>query len=278
MIDFHVHIFPPEIVNQRDKYFLDEPDFRLIYSVPGSRLATREDVLNMMDENGISRAVVFGFPWRVDDNFKRNNDYIIETVQLHPDRFTGFATFSILNHNVTVELERCINEGLSGMGELALYSDDENFLNHMDELMEMALDKDLPVLIHTNEPVGHEYPGKVKMGLSDIYGFLRRFPQNRIVLAHWGGGLFFYSMMKREVTETLKNVYFDTSASPFLYRHDIWRMAGEIVGFDKILFGSDFPLLSPSRYLKEMKSAGLSHDQIKRITRVNAEKVLGLIS
>ena len=56
--------------------------------------------------------------------------------------------------------------------------------------------------------------------------------------------------MKREVPEALTDVYFDTAASPFLYRPEIYRLAGSIIGPRKILFGSDFPLIRPGRYLE----------------------------
>jgi len=46
------------------------------------------------------------------------------------------------------------------------------------------------------------------------------------------------------------------------------------VGFNKILFGSDFPLIKPSRYFKEMKDAGLSKDAIGKICGENAASLL----
>lgn len=276
MIDFHVHIFPEEIKNNRERYFEGERDFRWIYSASQSRLAIREDVLKMMDENGIERSVVFGFPWRRRENFERHNDYIIDTLRLYPDRFVGFATFSLLSEDAPQEVTRCVREGLSGIGELALYTNGEEIFRHIKEIMDIALEMDLPVLIHTNEPVGHQYPGKVTMDLRKLYDFLKQFPNNRIILAHWGGGLFFYSTMKKEVDEILSNVYFDTSASPFLYKKSIWKLAGEIIGFHKILFGSDYPLINPSRYLQEIKSSGLQMEQILKITKLNAQKVLGI--
>ena len=80
--------------------------------------------------------------------------------------------------------------------------------------------------------------------------------------------------MKKEVRQTLKNVWFDTAASPFLYSPDMYRIAGEIIGFEKILFGSDYPLLAPARYVKEMASGRLSADQQKQILGLNAERLL----
>jgi predicted TIM-barrel fold metal-dependent hydrolase len=142
--------------------------------------------------------------------------------------------------------------------------------------MAICLKYDVPLLLHVNEPVGHQYPGKTRMSLNYLYKFLKKYPSNRIVLAHWGGGLFLYVLLKREVREVLTNVWFDTAASPFLYRPEIYRMAGEIVGYDKILFGSDYPLLKPERYFKEMHSAGLSARQIEEIAGKNSEGLLRL--
>jgi uncharacterized protein len=72
----------------------------------------------------------------------------------------------------------------------------------------------------------------------------------------------------------LENVWFDTAASPFLYRPEMYKVAGEVVGFDKILFGSDYPLLRPQRYFKEMGAAGLTTDQMDQITGLNAQNLL----
>ena len=129
-------------------------------------------------------------------------------------------------------------------------------------------------MIHTNEPVGHPYPGKSPNTLFQIYSLVKRFAGNRIILAHWGGGPFFFGLLKKEMKNALTNVYFDTAASPFLYDPEIYRPAIQLVGPDKILFGSDFPLIKPARYLKEMKEAGLSKVEMKKICGKNAANLL----
>jgi hypothetical protein len=163
-----------------------------------------------------------------------------------------------------------------GIGELALYNTDfsPHIIAALKDIMDIALEYDVPVLLHTNEPVGHHYPGKQPMSLASLYELIKKYPSNKIVLAHWGGGIFLYMMMKKEVRETLSNVWFDTAASPYLYMPEIYRVAGEIVGFDKILFGSDYPLLRPERYFKEMASANLPGASIKKIKGENAAGLL----
>jgi hypothetical protein len=59
-----------------------------------------------------------------------------------------------------------------------------------------------------------------------------------------------YELMP-EVRRVLANVYYDTSAAPYLYRRDVYSVAATTAGPEKLLFGSDYPLLSPARYLRD---------------------------
>ncbi len=106
---------------------------------------------------------------------------------------------------------------------------------------------------------------------------IKTFPENRIVLAHWGGGIFLFNLLKKEVKESLKNVYFDTAASPFLYDPEVYQYAKRLVGIEKILFGSDFPLLKPVRYFKELEKSALLKNDIEKICGMNAKKILKLV-
>jgi predicted TIM-barrel fold metal-dependent hydrolase len=115
------------------------------------------------------------------------------------------------------------------------------------------------------------------MQLREILNFLRHFPENKIILAHWGGGIFFYYLMKKKIKDVLKNTWFDTAASPYLYDKEIYSIAAEIMGSDRILFGSDYPLIKPSRYFKEMKESGLSQDAVQKICGYNATALLKII-
>ena len=278
IIDSHTHIFPSLFQQKRDDLLAQDPAFCELYSSPKSKLVDAESLLRTMDEEGVAKAVVFGFPWEKPDTFRRHNDYIVEAVQRYPGRLIGFCCFSPLSPGGPAEARRCLEAGLSGVGELAVYHSDTRIddLTPLREVTKVCLERDAPVLLHANEPVGHDYPGKTGMNLRDLYSFLKRCPQNRVILAHWGGGLFFYGMMKKEVKEVLANVWFDTAASPFLYEPQIYRVAGEIVGFDRILFGTDYPLLTPNRYFMEMEAAGLSADSVRKICGENAARLFSI--
>jgi predicted TIM-barrel fold metal-dependent hydrolase len=278
IIDVHTHIFPPEIRQNRDTFFPSESAFELLYRSPRARMVGGRELISAMDANRVDRAVVFGFPWTNIELAKIHNDYIMETVSQYPDRFTGLGCFDPASPGAVAEAERCLVGGVGGIGELAFYRSgiDELALEQLAPVMDMCVQRGLPVLIHTNEPVGHDYHGKTPITLSQIYGLIKRFAENKIVLAHWGGGLFFYALMKKEVKQILKNVYFDTAASPYLYDPEVYKSAIQLVGIDKILFGSDYPLLAPKKYFSEMAQSGLTKDEIDSICGLNAKRLFKL--
>ncbi len=273
IIDSHVHLFQKRVQTQREKFFDAEPEFRLLYSSPKARIAGTEDLVGAMDKHGVAISVASGFPWRTPDLARENNDYIIDAHLKHPDRILGLACFDALWEGAAKEAERCIDAGLSGAGELAFYLSgiDDAALRHLEPVMALLRQKgNKPCLIHTNEPVGHTYPGKTPVTPGQIYSVAKAFPENRIVLAHWGGGIFFYNIMKKEVKETFANIWFDTAASPFLYDPAVYDIAAETGLVDKVLFGTDFPLLGPGIYYRDIKKTSLSPDQKEKIMGKNA--------
>ncbi|HIJ57633.1 MAG TPA: amidohydrolase [Deltaproteobacteria bacterium] len=276
IIDFHTHIFPPEIKNHRDARFSSEPDFKLLYGFPKAKIATTEDLITAMDENGVHQSVVFGFPWKNSETVKAHNDYILGAVAEYPERLKGFCCVDPMNDRSAAEVIRCLNAGLSGVGEIAYYGNgfDQSAQDQLAPIMDICRERNLPILIHTNEPIGHDYHGKSPMTLAQILSVVKRYRSNTLVLAHWGGGIFFFNLLKKQVKETLTNVFVDTAASPFLYDPLIYQIALQIIGADKILFGSDYPLIKPERYFKEMKACGISRDDQEKICGRNAVKIL----
>jgi predicted TIM-barrel fold metal-dependent hydrolase len=111
--------------------------------------------------------------------------------------------------------------------------------------------------------------------LERFYELILSFPRLPILLAHWGGGLPFYELMP-EVAKAMANVYYDTAASPFLYSKKIYAIASKIVGAEKILFGTDFPLIRPQRYFQELEESGLSGEDREKILGLNLSRLLRL--
>jgi predicted TIM-barrel fold metal-dependent hydrolase len=276
IIDFHTHIFPPWLKERRDEYIKRDPCFSLLYSHPKARMATAEELLASMDEAGIDLSVVLNAGWVSHELCVKTNDYILGSVSRYPARLVGFCAIQPGAGDAAIaELERCAEAGAKGIGELR--SDVQGFdltdKAKMKPLVDAALKHNLIFLTHSSEPVGHEYPGKGGITPDILYPFIAAFPNLTLVCAHWGGGLPFYALMP-EVDKALANVFFDTAATVFLYKPEIFEQMGRIIGSDKILFGTDYPLMHQSRVLDQIQSAQLPEEDKARILGANAQKLL----
>jgi len=277
MIDFHVHITPPDIIADWQKYAEKEPHFALLSQSKHNKFATAEDLIAALEKDGtVDRAVVFGFAFRDIGLCRYVNDYVIEKVREYPEKLTGFLVTPVRGIESAKEIERCARLGLAGVGEL--FPEGQGFdledKAQMRSLAGTCAELSLPILLHANEPVGHYYPGKTDVSLRQMETFVSDNPELKIILAHFGGGLLFYETMN-EIKEKFRNVYYDTAAAPFLYDSRIYRAAKALGLCEKILFGSDFPLLAPPRYLPALEESGLAPEEKKLILTENAKRLLG---
>lgn len=252
-----------------------EPIFAAMHQGPNARIVGAAQLIAAMDEEGVDRAVTFGFPWAEEENARRHNDYVAEAQSRFPERLIGLASFDPLEPWAEGEAARALDAGLKGLGELGLYGRgfDPEAIDRLAGLGRLCHERGLPLLVHVNEPIGHDYPGKAPLTLKMIYNLVRAVPETPLILAHWGGGLFFFNLLLKEVPQSLTNVYFDTAASPFLYRPQVYELAARILGPEKILFGSDYPLIRPGRYFREMEEAGLDPETSRLIKGESAARL-----
>ena len=278
VIDSHCHIFPAGFQRRRDELVRRDATFAALFSNPKAVLVTAETLVESMDRDGVDRSVVVGIGWNDPGLAKESNDYIAESVQRFPDRLAGFCSVNPCWGDAAVdEVERCAAAGLNGVGELHPDTQGLDITDgpRMAPFMETAARLGMPVLVHASEPVGHLYPGKGHTTPGKLCRFIENFPENVIICAHWGGGLPFYALMP-EVGQALQNVYYDTAASPFLYKQDIFGVAAQLVGPDKILFATDYPLISPRRLLAQVEASGLEAGDQALILGGNAVRLFGI--
>ncbi len=275
IIDFHSHIFPDAVRAGRDEYAQRDVWFATLYADPRRRLASAEDVVASMQAAGVDRTVVMGFPWRDGGLCREHNDYIIESVRRYPDRLIGFACVQPLDAGDARELERCLSAGLAGLGELG--PDGQRFDIEdrwvLEACAEVLQQYDRPLLTHSSEPLGHDYPGKGQTYPWKLLRLAQNFPDLKIVLAHWGGGLPFYELMP-EVREALRNVYYDTAASTYLYSFEVFPVVARLIGAERILWGTDYPLLSQAKFLARVRASGLDEAQLRLVLGENAARLL----
>jgi hypothetical protein len=255
---------------KREAFCLRDRGFSSVYKNPRARIVGAEELIASMDESGIEQSVICGFPWNETELCSLHNQYLIDSASRYPHRLIVFILLLFSDPEWSaIELDRGIKNGAKGVGEIAFYDREMTAqdIESMRPIFKEMEKQKIPILLHTNEHLGHSYPGKGGTPLEVFYQFALAFPSLPILLAHWGGGLPFYELMP-EVVKAMANVYYDTAASPFLYSKRIYRIVSEIVGAEKIIFGSDFPLVRPRRYFQELEESGLSIE--------DREKILGL--
>jgi predicted TIM-barrel fold metal-dependent hydrolase len=210
------------------------------------------------------------------------NDYVAGVVRQYPDQFMGFASVDPWKgKTATQELERAVRElGLRGLKlhptTQAFFPNDTRFY----PLWETASALGIPVLFHTGQTgVGAREPGgggqklKYSQPIPYIDDVAADFPNLTIIMAHpsvpWQEEQLSVAMHKG-------NVYIDLSGwSPKYFRPILVQYIGSLLQ-DKVMFGSDYPVLKPDRWLRDFETLGLKEAVQEKILLTNAKRVLGI--
>ncbi|HZC54278.1 MAG TPA: amidohydrolase family protein [Mycobacterium sp.] len=137
----------------------------------------------------------------------------------------------------------------------------------------------VPALFHTGQTgIGAGLPGGrgIKLRLSDpmlLDDVAADFPSLTVILAHpsvpWADASISMATHK-------SNVYIDLSGwSPKYFPPALVRAANSYLQ-DKVLFGTDYPLLTPERWLRDFDTLDVKPDVRPKILKDNAVRVLGL--
>ena len=63
IIDAHCHVLPPDFQHRRAALLDRDATFGALFAKPGSPMATVTDLLETMDRDGVSKAVIMGLGW-----------------------------------------------------------------------------------------------------------------------------------------------------------------------------------------------------------------------
>ena len=129
-------------------------------------------------------------------------------------------------------------------------------------LVELLLERDLPVLIHCGHPI-FTLPWSIE---ELVVGF----PEAKVILGHMGHGNIVYINASIDVAERNPNVYLETSGMPM---HTKIREAVERVGPDRVLYGSDVPFHHPKVEIEKVRVSGLPPESIERVLSKNGRRL-----
>jgi predicted TIM-barrel fold metal-dependent hydrolase len=96
-----------------------------------------------------------------------------------------------------------------------------------------------------------------------------------VVFAHWGGGLPFFELMP-EIRRLTHRVTYDCSASTYLYTFDVFPRVIDLIGAERVMWGSDYPVLGQARFLNKSRAMLRSAGEAARVLAQNAERVYRL--
>ena len=210
-----------------------------------------------------------------------SNEHVAAAVKKHSDIFLGFGSVDPWKGKKAVdEVERVRDLGLRGMkfhaSEQAFFMNEQRFYPLWEKCAEMKL----PCLFHMGMcGIGAGAPGGLGMKLKysapipylDDVG--ADFPELTIIGAHpawpWQEEMLAVAMHK-------SNVYMDLSGwSPKYFPPSLVRYTNFALG-DKVLFGSDYPVLTAERWLKDFEETDFKDELRPKILYENAKKLLKL--
>lgn len=281
--DCHVHCYP-DSVSANPKRFANEhnePHWLNLVSNGPQGWVNADGLVKAMDREGIDKAVLLGWYWENPDTCRLQNSWYARYLKEFPDRLMAFAAIHPDDKDPVDELQRAQDWGAIGLGECLpnIQTKDGWSSPGWERIINWTTANHWPINVHVTETVGHHYPGRVETPLMDMVEIFETYPQQHWICAHWGGGLPFY-YLNRRVKNALRYVWFDTAASPLLYAPEIWKIVTQLVGRDKILFGSDFPLILDPRnhkkpnwstILSEITNSGLGKEAISAILSSNLD-------
>lgn len=244
-----------------------------------------------MDKSGVDVSVVLPI--------LAPNEQVAEVVAKHAERLVGFA-YGWPGENSRETLRYAVEElGLQGVKlfpaahHLALSSIE------IQEIIAEARTLHIPVLFDVAPPFMFHWqpasyarfqcsPDTVSRKSWEAHSVFRmldsidnQYSGNTLIAAHLGGGLplyFLWKGVKEKYTPVIKNlnIYFDIS-SPYWITPPLIRIAVEVLGADRLLFGSDSEFFFlQKKAIENVKAAHLTEKQEAHLLCENARHILGL--
>ena len=209
------------------------------------------------------------------------NSYVAELVKRYPDRFIGFGCVDPWKGKIAIaQLDEIVDLGLKGLkfhaGSQEFFANDRRFYPLWERCQELGL----ITLFHTGttglgafQPGGGGIKLEYMRPIPYVDDVAADFPELQIIMAHppfpWDrDGL---AMLIHK-----SNVYMDLSGWAPQYFDPLVVQYALTIAQDKMLYGSDWPVLSPERWEREFAEYDFPDDVLQKIMRDNTAKLLGL--
>lgn len=282
-IDFHTHAEEPCTCARDDGYYEFQQDFAKYFKNPAGHnmLPTIEETAAYYRDRKIA-CVLFPVDAERETGFRRyENEEVAQLAADNSDIIIPFASIDPAKGRMGArEARRLVRDfGVRGFKfhptMQGFYPNDRSAYL----LYEAIAEEGAIALFHTGQTgVGAGSRGGMNMRLKYsnpmyIDDVAADFPDMPIVMAHPS---FPWQEEALSVATHKPNVYIDMSGwSPKYFPQILIQYANSILK-DKMLFGSDWPVITPDRWMKDFEAIGIKDEVRPKILKENAVRLLGL--
>ena len=261
IIDTHTHVFPDHLAYETVSRMADKATVTLYAD------GTLGNLRKIMTQVGISYCVTL--PVATKPNQVESINQWIEA-----NRQEGILPFGAIHPDyphIERELKRIKELGFYGV---KLHPDYQEFYPHeerMNNIYEICQSSNLMIAFHCGDDIGYSRPGHSLPRL--IARVCERFPQLRILAAHFGGFEMWDQALKYLIG---REIYIECS---FTFGYIETKRFDEIIkkhNKDLIMLGSDSPWGSIVTNIEGISISSLSDIQKEKILGLNAQRLFGL--
>lgn len=232
----------------------------------GSFEENKRQIMSVCERYGVSAVAVssLGGYYPDEEEIDRLNRETYRFMKEEPAFIGGWCYVNPRNPNASEVLKRGIEEyGMSGMKLwVATFCDDPLVF----PLVEQCAGYGVPVLIHTFYKEIGQLPYE-SLG-SNVAALAARYPEARLIMAHMGANC----LRELKPVRPYGNVSVDTSGS-ISHRDDV-DYAKKLLGAERIVFGTDMPLISFLLNYGQIEEADLTKEEKELIFAKNALRLL----
>ena len=292
LIDVHTHIWPKGFTTD---YLIKYFKSRGIWD-DSLTIITAEGLLKEMDKNDISLSIISSVAIKqgmTNDELDVVNTYVSREFKKYPGRLAGFCSVDPFGESKSIEI---LKKGIEDLGHIGLklhppfqsfYPNDKRCFSIYKKMQEYKM----PVLFHCGSvgvlPFRDDF---AKPSYLDEVAI--NFPELPIIIGHSGKIWFDETVM---LMRKHKNIYADISTNlgrneEFKFMPMTWLLSKIRIwagSFDRVFFGTDYPMYMPQEtikglndakdYLNKEKKDFVSKEDIKKITFLNAQKLIDSI-
>lgn len=258
--DAHNHIFPGKIAEKATD------SIGHFYGYPMCATATSENLLRKGSAVGVDTYLVCSSavtPGQVESI----NDFIAGECRSNPS-FFGLAAMHPGYEAYEKELDRAVSLGLHGV---KLHPDFQKF--RIDDeaaipLYRAMAKRNLPVLFHMGDA---RYDFSAPERLARV---MRLVPDLKVQAAHFGGHRCWDRV--KCLDRTSENLVLDTSSALFWLKKEEARELIDYFGYEKFLYGTDFPMWDAASELQRFLALDLDEQQNRAILGENFKRFYGI--